>query len=85
MKGSGYALACRPDNKYETKLSADRLKGTAARPGGPLTSKPTWSSASGYSATSAFFMDRQAYLREDLTDEHASAKSEKSERAQASV
>jgi uncharacterized protein YbcI len=32
------------------------VKGNPGVPGGPLTSNPTWSNASGYSATSAFFL-----------------------------
>ena len=32
------------------------MKGNPAVPGGPLTSKPTWSNTSGCSATSAFFV-----------------------------
>src|SRR5690348_3538535 len=34
------------------------MKGSPAVPGGPLTSKPTWSNAAGRSATSAFFSPR---------------------------
>ena len=33
------------------------MKGNSAVPGGPLTSKPTWSNTSGCSATSVFFAD----------------------------
>src|SRR4051794_17888265 len=32
------------------------MKGTPVRPGGPLTSKPTWWNPPGYSTTSAFFL-----------------------------
>jgi len=32
------------------------MKDSPAVPGGPLTSKPTWSNASGRSATPAFFV-----------------------------
>ena len=34
------------------------MKGNPAVPGGPLTSKPTWSNTSGCSTTSAFFRSR---------------------------
>ena len=40
----------------ESQSSEDRAKGNLAVPGGPLTSKPTWSNpSSGCSTTSAFF------------------------------
>jgi len=41
--------------KPRTKLSEDQVKGSLAKPGGLLQSKPTWWITRGYSTTSAFF------------------------------
>jgi uncharacterized protein YbcI len=42
-------------SRFDANTSDDDLKGNPAMPGGPLTSKPMWSSASVCPATSAFF------------------------------
>jgi hypothetical protein len=41
------------------------MKGNPARPGGPLTSKPTWSNTQGYLTTSAFFLALRSLLRNE--------------------
>src|SRR5688572_14485778 len=43
------------------------MKGNPDVPGGPLTSKPTWSNTSGCSATSAFFRQEKG---DDMIQEH---------------
>jgi hypothetical protein len=44
------------NSQVSPQSSEDWAKGNPARPGGSVTSKPTWPNTSGCSATSAFFV-----------------------------